>query len=438
MTAPAPERAGGYAWYAAALLALAHLVSFVDRYLMSLLVEPMKAHFALDDATLGLLQGTGFAVFYALAMLPAGWLADRFDRRRLIVGALVCWSVATALCGLAASVAGLFAARALLGVGEAALVPAAVSILAATFPRRQLGRATGLFTGGASIGRGAALIVGGMVLAAYAAQGGHVLPLVGRLAPWQATFVALALPGLVLALLALLTLREPPRTPGEARSAGLGEALAHVRGDWRAYALHGGAAAALVLVGQGFGAWSPTFYIRELGMTPLAAGAAIGGVLLAAAPLGHLAGGALIDWLQARRAAAPAAPVIALGLAGALGALLGFANVTGLGNSLLFFALVTFFATLGMPAALAGLQMLAPDRLRGRLSAAFLAATALVGIGAGPPLVGLAADLLGGPHRLGTALQLVLGSAAGLGILLAIASRAPFALAMSRNRPAPA
>jgi MFS family permease len=171
---PLPVSASGglYAWYVALLLAAAHLISFIDRFLMSLVMEPLKADMSLSDTQLGLLQGTGFVILYTVAAVPLGLLADRLNRRNLIIAGITIWSVATGLCGLASSFGSLFLARLGVGFGEAALVPAAMSLLAAYFPRRQLGRAVSLFTTGASLGKSAALIGGGAVLAALTVSGG--------------------------------------------------------------------------------------------------------------------------------------------------------------------------------------------------------------------------------------------------------------------------
>ncbi|RYE03874.1 MAG: MFS transporter [Sphingomonadales bacterium] len=405
-------------WYLAALLACAHLVSFIDRNLIGVLSEPLKAAHGLSDAGLGLLQGTSFVLLYSIAALPLGLAADRASRRGLIAGGLLVWSVATALCGLAASVHGLFAARVLVGLGEAALVPAAMSLLAGQFPQAQLGRAVSLFTGGASLGKSAALAGGGALLGWFSVHGG-----LGRLAPWQSVFVVAAVPGLILAA-AMLTVREPARTTGAA-PARFGEAMRYLRGERPAWLLHGAAATCILLVIQTLAAWAPSFYVRDFAVTPAQAGMATGAALLIAAPLGHLCGGALTDWLR-RRTDAPAAPVMALALALSM---LGLALMLAAGSmraSLIGFALFNFCATLGSPAALAGVQMLAPDRLRGTLSALFLAGTTLVGIGLGPVLVGLASDRAGG---LGVALALVLGVIAMLGIASALASLRPFAAA---------
>lgn len=418
-------RAGAYAWYVALLLAVAHLVSFIDRFLMSLVMEPLKVDLGVSDAQLGLLQGTGFIILYTVAAVPLGQLADRINRRNLIVVGILVWSLATALCGLAGSFGSLFLARIGVGFGEAALVPAAMSLLAAYFPRRQLGRAVGMFTTGASLGKSAALIGGGAVLAALTAAGGLALPGM-QLLPWQGTFVVMALPGVLLAIVLLATVREPARPATKTVRPGIAEAWRYVRAHRSAFVLHTGASALVVLSVQSLAAWAPSYFVRFFAMSPPEAGIAVGSVMLVAAPLGHITGGTLTDICQARGVPSPPAPVIALGMAAAIPALLIFTTATSLPFALFAYGVLSFCLTLAAPASLAGIQMLTPDRLRGVVTSMFLAVTSLVGIGLGPALIGLLTDSLGGPQFLARALTLALPAVALVAALLALASRQPF------------
>jgi MFS family permease len=416
--------APGYAWYVALLLATAHLVSFIDRFLMSLMMEPLKADLGVSDTQLGLLTGTGFVILYTLVAVPLGRAADRVNRRNLIIAGILIWSLATAMCGLAGSFGALFVARIGVGFGEAALVPAAMSLLAAYFPRHQLGRAVSVFTTGASLGKSAALIGGGGVLALLTAAGG--LAIGGTmLAPWQGTFVLMAIPGVLLALL-IFTVREPAREAVTTAKPGIADAWRYVVLHRAAFLLHTGASALVVLVIQSIAAWAPSFYVRFFDLTPSQAGVAIGSVILFAAPLGHLSGGALTDWFQTRKWRSPAAPVMVIGMAGAIPAVVLFVTCTSLPLSLAAYGLLSFCITLAAPASLAGIQMLAPDRLRGIVTSMFLAVTTLIGIGLGPALVGFCTDMAGGPLQLGNALMIIVGAVATAAICLALASQRPF------------
>lgn len=418
--------ATGYAWYVALLLAGAHLLSFVDRFLMSLVMEPLKADLGVSDTQLGLLQGTGFVILYTFAAVPLGWLADSINRRRLIIVGIVLWSIATALCGLANSFGSLFIARIGVGFGEAALVPAAMSLLSVYFPRRQLGRAVSMFTTGASLGKGVALIGGGAILAWATARGGFALPLIGAVKPWQATFLIMGLPGFLLALL-LLTVREPARAPAIAKPS-VAAALSHVRSNRAVFATHVAASAVVVLLVQSLAAWAPSFYVRFLALSPAQAGYAVGTVALVASPLGHLCGGMLTDWFQARGARSPTAPVIVAGLLATIPCAVVFAIARSLPVSIAAYAAMSFCVTIASPATLAGLQMLTPDRLRGVVTSMFLAVTTFTGIGFGPPLIGFLSDhLFGGPLGLAHSILLVVPIFALAGVGLALLSRPHFA-----------
>ena len=219
----------GYAWYVVGVLALASMLGYVDRTILNLLVEPIKADLGIDDFQISLLQGMAFDVFYALAGIPLARWADRHDRCRLIAIGVALWSAMTVCCGLATNFWQLFLARAGVGIGEAALVPATFSLLADLFPRPLLARANSVFLLGAAVGAGAALLAGAHLLALL--HGTQVdVPVFGRLDDWQVTFVAVGLPGLLLSLLLFVSVREPARRNRQAVArASLGELWQFVR-----------------------------------------------------------------------------------------------------------------------------------------------------------------------------------------------------------------
>lgn len=416
-----------YAWYVAALLSVAHLVSFIDRFLVSLVMQPLKADLQISDTQLGLIQGTGFVILYVIAAIPLGRLADHVNRRNLIIVGIVFWSIATALCGMAQSFESLFLARIGVGFGEAALVPAAMSLMASYFRRDQLGRAVSLFTTGASLGKSAALIGGGAVLAILIANGGLTLPVLGEFAPWQGVFILAAIPGFVLAVL-FLTVSEPPRPAKSTVSAGFGPALGHIRANALSYALHTSAAASTVLLIQSIAAWSPTFYVRFFDMSVPEAGIAVGTAVLIAGPLGHLSGGYLTDRFQRAQVQGAAGMVMLLALLAAIPFGLGFTMITDFWWSILAFGGLTYFLTMAAPASLAGLQMLTPDRLRGLVTSIFLCVVTLIGVGMGPPLIGFITDRFFEDERfLGHSLTVVMLFFAFAGALAAWASRRPVA-----------
>src|SRR5277367_4434508 len=248
------------AWYSVAVLMLMYIFSFIDRTTISLLVEPMKRDLHISDTQIGMLQGLAFALLYTFLGLPIARLSDRHSRRAIIAGGVFVWSIMATLCGLARSAVQLFMARVGVGVGEAALSPAAYSIITDSFPRSKLGGAFGVYNVGITIGAGTALLVGGIVVGAVSRAGAsYTLPLFGQVHAWQMVFILTGAPGILLPLL-LLTIREPKRrgllkskavddaanVPARPR---LSEVLAYVWLNKKFYGLHFVALALLAMAG---------------------------------------------------------------------------------------------------------------------------------------------------------------------------------------------
>ena len=220
--APADEVGGPYARYALGVLVVVYVLNFVDRQILSILAEHIKADLRVTDAQLGYLYGTAFAVFYAVFGIPLGRLADAWDRRKLIALGLAFWSLMTALSGLARSFAQLALARVGVGIGEASASPAAYSSLSDWFPPHRRATALAVYSGGIYIGSGIGLFIGGWIVDRWDAAFTQA-PAPFGLRGWQAAFLASGLPGLLLACW-VWTLREPVRgqseglaTPPEAR-----------------------------------------------------------------------------------------------------------------------------------------------------------------------------------------------------------------------------
>jgi len=197
-----------YAWYVLALLTIVYVLNFIDRQILSILASDIKRDLQLNDADIGFLYGTAFGVFYSLFGIPLGRLADNWNRVRLITIGLGVWSLMTALSGLARSGFQLTGARIGVGIGEATASPCAYSLISDYFPKSQRATALAIYSSGIFIGGGLSLSIGGLVVdqwnAAY--PGGGPFGLVG----WQAAFMAVGIPGLLLALI-VATLREPLR-----------------------------------------------------------------------------------------------------------------------------------------------------------------------------------------------------------------------------------
>ncbi len=202
------EKASPYAWYGLSVLVVVYILNFVDRQILSILANDIKADLGLTDAELGFLYGTAFAVFYALFGIPLGKLADNWNRVRLMSFGLGLWSLMTALSGFAKNGMMLTGARIGVGVGEATASPCAYSLISDWFPKRMRATALAIYSSGLYLGGGISLLIGALVVEKWNAAypGGGPLGLAG----WQAAFMVVGVPGLILALI-VATLREPVR-----------------------------------------------------------------------------------------------------------------------------------------------------------------------------------------------------------------------------------
>jgi MFS family permease len=203
-------RVSAYGWYALLVLVLVYAINFIDRQIISILAQDIKHDLNLKDAQIGFLYGTAFAVFYALFGIPLGRLADSWYRGRLIAIGLGLWSAMTALSGFASSFAMLATARIGVGIGEASASPAAYSMISDYFPKEKRATALSIYSAGLYIGGGLSLPVGGLVSSFWNKAYPHPADAPLGLAGWQAAFLAVGIPGLLLALW-VLTLREPQR-----------------------------------------------------------------------------------------------------------------------------------------------------------------------------------------------------------------------------------
>lgn len=396
---PMPPR---QAWFAVAVLTLANVSGFVDRQILSLLVEPMKRDLAITDTQVSLLMGLGFVVFYSVLGLPIGRLVDRARRPLIVAVGIALWSCLTAVTGLARSFAQMFAARIGVGVGEATLGPAAVSLIGDAFPPRRLGTAMSTYQMGSFLGSGVAYALGAWVVGALDRPGTVTVPLAGAVYPWQTVFFAVGLPGLLVALLAL-TMRDPPRgatatdpavpaTAPQAPPVPIREVLAYMRRHARTLGTLSFAFAFALAVNFGIGAWNATYFIRTHGWTAQQAGTLQGVLTFTIGPLGVLLGGWLSDrWARRGLLDAP----LRVGMLAAAGMLLfagsypAMPTATASGALL---AVVNVFAAMPWGAASAAVAQALPSRMRGTGAAVYQVIVNLVSGALGPTAVAVLTD----------------------------------------------
>ncbi len=292
------SRAPLKAWAVLVLLMVASIVSFVDRQVVAIVVEPMKVDLAISDTEVGWLYGV-FAVFYAVAAWPIAYLADSRSRKHIIAAGIFFWSVMTIACGLSRHFWQVFLARIGVGVGEASLGPATVSMVADLFPRHQVPLALSVFQTAAVMGSGLAFIIGGVVLSLVQAAEPLTIPGFGELAPWQQTFVYVGVPGLFLAV-AFLFLREPKRSAPPPKEPRIAMLMTFYRTHARALALHHFGFLAFALLGYAFVFWSVSFFVRVHGLEAAYAAQVFGWIFLLTGPLGPVLAALFAGWLARR------------------------------------------------------------------------------------------------------------------------------------------
>lgn len=397
----------GYAWYVVVLLMVLYLCSFLDRNIITLLVEPLKRDLSLSDVEIGMLYGLAFAAFYTTLGLFAAGLADLWNRPAVIAAGVVLWSVATAACGLATNYAQLFVARMLVGVGQAALSPAAYSLIADYFPPKARLRATATYATGLYLGIGLATLTGGLVINWVAGGGSADLPLLGALRGWQVVFIVVGLPGVLLGVLTLASVRETTRF-GEAPETGV-SARSFVRflgGPQRVlYLTHFLGFSCQVTYSYSFGAWTPSFLIREFGWTQARTGLGLGAVTLVTAPLGVYLGSVAAQRLRRRW---PRDAEIRIAFTIALIALPFAVAFPFAPTATLALALIGITQCLiSMPFGISpvALNEVTPNRFRARIIAVYLFCVNLLGLSLGPVGVALLTErVFGSPDRLPLAL----------------------------------
>jgi len=378
----------GYPWYVVGVLMLAYVCSFVDRQILALMVPPIRRDLGITDTQMSLLMGLSFALFYSFLGLPIGRLADRANRRTIIAWGIAVWSVMTALCGAARNFWQLFLARMGVGIGEAALSPPAYSMIADYFPKERLGTAIGVYSLGIYLGSGLAMMLGGWITGRVAGEAAWVVPVLGEIRPWQAVFLIIGLPGLLLALW-VRTLREPVRGAMGGPTVALGAPLplAEVRRYvWRhrgAFLGHNVGFGLIALVNYAWAYWVPTWLQRIHGWTPQHVGLYYGLWTATFGVAGVVVGGWLGD--QIARRGHPDAKIW-IGLIGITGEVLAGLLFLYAPTASMEWALIpsTFFASFGFGAAAAGIQEISPGPMRAQTSAIYLFVINLIGHTVGP------------------------------------------------------
>ena len=410
-----------YPWYIVSLCMLAYIFSFIDRQIITLLIEPIRADLQISDTEFSLLHGLAFAMMYAVAGIPIARLADSRSRPAIISVGIFIWSLATVSCGVAKNFFQLFLARMAVGVGEAALSPAAYSMITDSFPKSKLGLALAVYSIGSFLGGGLAFMIGGAAITVIEQWGAQTVPIIGLVKPWQMTFFIVGLPGLLVAVLFYFTIRDPQRkgvTSGS-KAFSFGEVLRYMGHHKKAFTAH--------YLGFGFMAlamfalmnWAPAYLLRKYELPVREVGLYLGFVVL----IGNSAGVLVSGWLTDRLTGMGYrdAPMRA-GLIGSLGIVIPaalFSLVSGFTGSLMLLAVAMFFASFPLATSAAALQIMAPNQMRAQVTALFFLSMNLLGITGGTTLVALSTDFVFNDDKMvGYSMSLISTTGAILGAII--------------------
>lgn len=385
----ADEHIPARSWYALLILTLIYSIHFLDRTMISIIVEPVRKEFLLSDSQIGLLTGLAYGATFALAGIPLGMMIDRVHRVRLLASIVAIWSAMTALSGIASSYVQLLLARIGVGAAEAGGSPASLSLISDLFPQRRRSTAVGIFFLSTGLGAVMSVAIGGYVTAHYG---------------WRASMLIAGIPGLLLALVLVVTVAEPRRGATEAqppapeKAPGARDAVRYI---WNTSpVLHLMMAMALTAGGvAAMNTWMPSFLMRFHGMNVKEAGMSLalaGGIF---SSLGSFIGGFLCDRVarvQARRRMDLGVAVCALATVAAVAGLAISSNWSAVG----LMALSNMLSFVVFPAVYGSVLGIVITTMRGTTSAAMQVLSNLVGYGMGPLLVGMLSDVYGGEQSL--------------------------------------
>ncbi len=412
------------------MLIVAYTFSFIDRQILTLMVGPIRETLKISDTQLSLLHGFAFALFYSIMGIPIGRLVDSRKRTTIIAVGVAVWSVMTALCGLATSFVQLFLARIGVGVGEAALSPGAYSMIGDYFPPHQRARALSLYISAAYVGGGIAIIAGGALIGMMKPLD---LPIVGHLEAWQSLFIIVGLPGLLVALL-MLTLREPARTDVKAGVApSFALVASHMKQNKAAYALLILGYAFSGIMWNGAIAWIPTYFIRIFGWTASKVSLPYGLITILSGVSGIILGGLISTRLRQRGLLDANILIGLIAIAIAMPAGIAACSVGTPKVAMALFGIFLFGCAMPWGSAVAALQEITPNQMRGQVSAIYLFCLSLFGMGVGPTVVASFTDrVFANDMAVGNAIAITIAITGPIAALLLWRARRPYVQALTK------
>lgn len=392
------------------MLLLVYIFNFLDRQILSILAQSVKADLKLDDGQLGLLGGFAFALLYSTLAIPLAMLADRTSRSWVITVSLGVWSAFTALCGTAHSFTTMFLFRLGVGVGEAGGVAPSYALIADAYPAERRARALSIYSLGIPLGSAGGALLGGYI--AHAVE-------------WRTAFLVVGVLGLLIAVPFKWIVRDPPR-PAPAKDAIPWARVFLILAAKPSFWLLAFGAAAGSMCGYGVAFWLPSLMLRSFQLNIAQVGQFFGGLLLTGGVAGILLGGWLGDRLGQRDrkwyALAPAISYV-VGLPLFVAGVLAHSWQA----AFLLFLVPQALVYVWLGPVITAVQHLVPPQMRATASASFLLINNLLGLGVGPWLIGLLSKQLAPAYGAADGLRYAIAAGLGLylvaGILTALASR---------------
>jgi MFS family permease len=418
------------------VLTIVVMFTVLDRQVLALMIEPVKADFGVSDTQVALLLGAAFSITYGIAGLPIARIADTWNRRNLVAICLAFWSAATMACGIAQSYAQLFVARLGIGIGESGYGPATWSMVTDTFPRERVAFGTATLAIGAMVGSGLALVVGGGALALVSHLPAVDVPFIGTMRSWQWAFIIVGLPGLLWTL-AVLSLKEPERR-GFAKgykhkSVKVMDVARYMGDDWRTYTAVIGGTAMKYLMTLGSSQWMPTLFRREFNWELSRIGLILGTVMVISAPLGLIVGGKISErWAKRGRADANLR-IMFYGLLLSVPLSVIVPLIPDPWIMLGVHAVSLFVASLGTGPGIAAFQVVTPNQMRAQVSSVSQFSTNVLAFALGPLIVALFTDyLFDDPKDLKYSMALCSAILGPLTVLLVLQGLKPYARSYER------
>ena len=392
-----PRFSGLYLIYVIAILTLASTFSIIDRQILNVMIGPVKRDLGgISDFQVSLIMGFAFTFMYSVLSYPAGWIADRYDRRKLMAVGIAGWSAMTVLCGMVNQYWHLFMARMGVGVGEATLGPAANSALADYFDAARLPLAIGVVSSAPFIGQGLANIAGGPLIDYLESTPNYVLPLVGEVYSWQMVFIVVGAPGILIAL-AMWGLKEPARR-GRLAEAGRGVPLAQVWAFVKTrrafFALVFLAYLGLATQGWSLFSWVVEYYVRNHEWTRTEIGLRYGSIAMIVGIAGSVLGGVWAGMLMARNTPDATLRIVLYGTCVLLPTATALTLVPDPWLGIWLLVPVTFCMAMPPGLIMATLQAIAPNELRGQMVAIYLIAVNFLSYTFAPSLPALLSDFV--------------------------------------------